>query len=206
MVFCTQQLSCGRTIIFRSFLAFLISDPNLPFCKGSSLCGVANFCHFKNALIFRILGAFWSGFFAHKNTVRWSYNRLIFRTILAFSIFDSYWPLCNGYSPCIVANFGHSQNALILWILGVFWTGFLQTTTLMWSYDRFSKCYHLLKMLVIFWSGILHTRNLMLPYNRFSHFFGIFNFWTQTDHFGKAIAFASWQILAILKMLSFFEW
>ena len=34
----------------------------------------------------------------------------------------------------------------------------------------------------------------------------IFKILTQSDHFAKATAFASWSILAIFKMLSFFEY
>ena len=58
VVFFTKQVSCCRRIVFRTFLAFLIFDPNRPFCKGYSLCVVANFGHYENAPIFRISGAF----------------------------------------------------------------------------------------------------------------------------------------------------
>ena len=37
-VFCTQPNQCGRTIIFRSFFAFLNFDPSWPFCKGYNPC------------------------------------------------------------------------------------------------------------------------------------------------------------------------
>ena len=163
---------------------------------GYSPCIVANFGHFQNAVIFRILGVFWSGFL-HTTTLMRTYNRfshlfgifnfgpklsilhgpcivshfqnghfsnircflerffdittlmrttIVFRTFLAFLILDPNWAFCLGYSPCIVANFGHFQNAVIFRILGVFWSGFLHITT------------------------------LMRTYNRFSHLFGIFNF------------------------------
>ena len=36
-----------------------------------------------------------------------------------------------GYSRCIVAIFGHFENALIFRILAVFWSRFLQRGTLM---------------------------------------------------------------------------
>ena len=105
---------------------------------------IGQFWPFSNALIFRILGVFCSGFL-HTTTLMWSYNHFSH----LFGIFN-FWPkltICMGYSPCILANFGHFQNALIFRILGVFWSGFLHTTTLMWSY------------------------------NHFLHLFGVFNFW-----------------------------
>ena len=71
---------------------------------------------------------------------------MVFRTFLAFLIFDLKWRFCMGYSPCILANVRHFQNALIFRILSVFWSGFL------------------------------HTVTLIRPYNGFSHIFGIFNF------------------------------
>ena len=46
---------------------FLFFDPNSVFCMGHSLCIVAMFGHFQNALIFRILTRFSSTFFAMNN-------------------------------------------------------------------------------------------------------------------------------------------
>ena len=46
-----------------------------------------------------------------------------------------------GYSLCIAANFGHLQNALIFPRLDVFLNRFFHTTTLMWSYNRFSHLF-----------------------------------------------------------------
>ena len=115
---------------FAPFWHFYFFNPNWPFCMGYSPCILANFGHFQNALIFRILGVFCSGFL-HTTTLKWSYNHFSH----LFGIFN-FWPkltICMGYSPCILANFGHFQNALIFRILGVFWSGFLHTTTLMWS-------------------------------------------------------------------------
>ena len=92
-----------------------------------------------------------------------------------FYFFNPKSVFCMGYSLCIVAIFGNFQNALIFGILGGFLSGFLHTTTLMWSY------------------------------NRFSHRLGNFYFLTQTEYFAWAIAFALWPFLAIFKMLLFFE-
>ena len=81
-----------------------------------------------------------------------------------------------GYSLCIVAIFGHFQNALIFRILAVFWSRFLHRTT------------------------------LMCLYKRFSHVLGKFYVLTQSEYFAWAITFASCPFLAIFKMLSFFEY
>ena len=109
------------TIVFRTFLAYLIFDPNWPFCMGYSPCIVANFGHFQNGVIFRMLGDFWSSFLDTRTLIWFT---IVFRTFLAYLIFDPKWVICMGYSPCIVANFGRFQNSLIFGILGVFWSGF----------------------------------------------------------------------------------
>ena len=84
--FCTQQLKYGRTTFFCTFLAFLIFYPNWAFCMDYSPCILANFGYFQNAVIFRILGDFRSGFL-HKTTLMWSYNRFLH----LFTIFE-FWP------------------------------------------------------------------------------------------------------------------
>ena len=53
------------TFVFDMFFGILIFDPKLGFCMGYSLCIMADF---QNALISRIFGVFWSGFF-HKTTL-----------------------------------------------------------------------------------------------------------------------------------------
>ena len=95
-----------------------------------SPCSImANFGHFQNAVIFRILGVFWSGFL-YTTCLMWSYN--CFSHL--FGIFN-FWPKLTIF--CIVANFGHFKNAVIFRILGAFWSGFMLGTSLMWSYNRF---------------------------------------------------------------------
>ena len=75
-----------------------------------------------------------------------------------------------------MANFGHFQNALIFRVLGVFFEWFF-------------------------------AHNISnVPLQSFFAPFWHFEFLTQTGHFVKAIALASWPILAIFKMLSFFEY
>ena len=50
------------------FFRILMFDPNWAFCKGYSSCVVTNFGDFRKLVILRILGVFWSGFFAQNNS------------------------------------------------------------------------------------------------------------------------------------------
>ena len=59
-VFCTEQLKCARRIVFHTFFRIVIFDPKWAFCKGYSPCILTNFGDFKNVVIFRVLGVFWS--------------------------------------------------------------------------------------------------------------------------------------------------
>ena len=54
----TTAMCCRN--VFTMFFAFLIFDPKWGFCKRYSLCLVAIFGNFQNALIIRILAVFWS--------------------------------------------------------------------------------------------------------------------------------------------------
>ena len=57
--FCTEQLLCSCRMVLEMFLAFLIFDINLPFCKGYSFWKMADF---QYCLISRIFGAFFLRF------------------------------------------------------------------------------------------------------------------------------------------------
>ena len=81
-----------------------------------------------------------------------------------------------GYSLCIVAIFGHFQNALIFRILADFWSRFLAKKNSYVFVETFLAC------------------------------FRQFYFLTQSKYFAWAIAFAMWPFLANFKMLSFFEY
>ena len=81
-----------------------------------------------------------------------------------------------GYSLCIVAIFGHFQNALIFPILDFFLEPFFAYNNLNVFVQTFFAC------------------------------FRQFYFLTQTEYFAWAIAFALWPFLAIFKMLSFFKY
>jgi len=56
-------LQCVAKTFLAIFFVFLIFDPKKGFSKGYSLCLVAIFGNFQNALIFRILAVFPSRFF-----------------------------------------------------------------------------------------------------------------------------------------------
>ena len=66
-VFCIEQLQCVLETFLACFYAFLIFEPKWRFCKVYSLCLVAIFGHFQNALIFPILAFLWSRFL-HRTT------------------------------------------------------------------------------------------------------------------------------------------
>ena len=122
----SKQLECVCTNVFRMFFAYLILKPNCPFCMGYSLCIVAIFGHFQNALIFRILAIFRAVFCIEQLECVCTN---VFRMFFAYLILKPNWPFCMGYSLCIVAIFGHFQNALIFRILAVFSSRFLHRTT-----------------------------------------------------------------------------
>ena len=84
--FCTKQLSCACRIAFRMFLAFLICQPNWPFCKAYSLYmgyNLGKMPDFQKRLISSIFGVF-SGGFLHRTTLMWLNNRFSY----VFSFFN----------------------------------------------------------------------------------------------------------------------
>ena len=111
------------------FLAFLIFDPNWPFCKGYSLCMGYSLCKmadFQTCLISWIFGVFSSGFL-HNFWTTLIFCRMAFSHV--FGIFN-FWPkltilqrLCMGYSLCKMADF----QTCFSWIFGVFSSGLTQT-------------------------------------------------------------------------------
>ena len=94
---------------------------------GYSLCIVAIFGHFQNALIFQILVVFRSCFL-HRTTVMFFRN--VFRMFEAILFFDPNCVFCMGYSLCIVAIFCPFQNIPISVILAVFRGSFVHRITL----------------------------------------------------------------------------
>ena len=127
MVFCTQQLKCASRVVLRMFLTFLIFEPKWRFCKGCSLCMLANFGHFGNVVIFQILGFFFLEVFCTQQFE--CASRVVLPMFLTILIFEPRWRFCNGYSLCMVANFGHFGIVVIFRILGVFfWRSFLHPT------------------------------------------------------------------------------
>ena len=140
-----------------------------------------------------------------------------------------------GYSLCIVVIFGHFQRALIFRILIIFSSRFLHRTTLISSYKRFSHLFGIFKfwpkVTILHGLSPLHCGHFS-PFLKRSHFSNIncffeaffapnnfevfvktflvcfrqFYFFTKTEYFAWAIAFALWPFLAIFKMLSFFKY
>ena len=124
------------------FFWILIFDPNSPFCQGYSLCTMADF---QNRLISGKFGVFSEAVdFAQilpqlyrpvRDKESFLMQAVFFTELL---IFDPNWPFCQGYSLCTMADF---QNRLISGIFGVFSSGFLHRTTLMWLKNRFSHVF-----------------------------------------------------------------
>ena len=75
-------------------------------------------------------------------------------------ILDPISAFCQGYGPCIVTNFGHFRKVVIFGILGVFSKPFFAQNKANVLLESFFTC------------------------------FLEFEFWTQTEHFAKAIAHA----------------
>ena len=65
--FCIEQLQCVVETFLACFYAFLVFEPKWRFCKVYSLCLVAIFGHFQNAVISPILAVF-SSHFLHRTT------------------------------------------------------------------------------------------------------------------------------------------
>ena len=124
-VFCIEQLECVCRNVFRLFLAYLIFNPNYPFCMGYSLCIADIFGHFAKCSHFSNISCFLEPFFCIEQLE--CVCRNVFRMFLAYLIFNPNCPFCMGYSLRTVAIFGHFQNALIFRILAVFWSRFRTT-------------------------------------------------------------------------------
>ena len=104
-----------------------------------------------------------------------------------------------GYSLCIVAIFGHFQNALIFRILAVF----LEPNVFVEIFFACLRQFYFLTQVSILHGLSLCNSNVFVE--RFFACFRQFYFLTQSEYFAWAIAFALWPFLAIFKMLSFFE-
>ena len=95
------------------FFGILSFDPKWGFCKGYSLCMMADF---QNALISRIFSVS-SSRFLHRTTL----NNLDFDMFFGILNFDPKWGFLKGYSLCMMADF---QNVLILEYEVFFWAVF----------------------------------------------------------------------------------
>ena len=100
---------------------------------------------FQNCLISQIFGIFRSGFL-QKTTVTFLKNR--FSHVFGILIFDPNLAFCQGYSLCMgysVCKMADSLNSLIFRIFGIFWSGFLQRTTVTFLKNRFSHVFGIFK-------------------------------------------------------------
>ena len=110
------------------FLAFLICEPNWPFCKAYSLymgSSLGKMADFQKRLISSIFGVFLSGFL-QRTTLMWLNNRFshvfsIFDLWAKLTILQTLYSLYMGYSLRKMADF---QKRLISQIFGVFLSGF----------------------------------------------------------------------------------
>ena len=102
-----------------------------------------------------------------------------------------------GYCPCIGANFGPSENALVFRILCVFWSCFFaqhSSNVVVQSFFASFGCFFLhghfenglvFPKLGVFWSAFLHWTFLNWSHKRFSYLFSVWNFWQKlTMHRG----------------------
>ena len=87
------------------FFGILIFDPKWGFCKGYSLCMMADS---QNVLILEYLVFFRAVFCTEQLLI---ICRMDFDVFFGILNFDSKWALCKGYSLCMMAD---SQNVLIL--------------------------------------------------------------------------------------------
>ena len=120
-------------MVFRMFLAFLIFDPNWPFCKGYSLSNMADF---QTCLISRLFGVFSSGFL-HRTILVFLKNGFS-HNFEIFSFLPKLTILKRLYSLCKMADF---QTCLISRIFGVFSSGFLHRKALIFLQNCFSHVF-----------------------------------------------------------------
>ena len=105
-VFDAQQLSCGRTIVSRTFLTFLYFGPNWP------IAVIAVAPTDRTSFVYSYVQTRLKGQYNGK----WPFSLVYVLKPLITPI----RAICESYSPCVVLNFGNFQNALIFRISGVF--------------------------------------------------------------------------------------
>ena len=132
-VFCTQQLELLCRMDFNMFFGILVFDPKWWFCKGYSLCMMADF---QNGLIPWIFSVFLAVFCAQQLEM---ICRMDFDMFFGILIFDPKWWFCKGYSLCMMADFingvifrihsfffeqffaHNNSKCFVEWILTCFW-------------------------------------------------------------------------------------
>ena len=124
---------------------------------------------FSKSSLFSNIWCFLTRFFARSNSN--VIKEIVFRMFFLISIFDVKWPFSQGYSLCTMADV---QNRLISRIFGVFSSGSLHRTTLMWLKNRFSHVF----VNFNFWPKLTILLNLQpLHDGRFSKSSHFSNIW-----------------------------
>ena len=137
-VFYTEQLKNDCRVFFSMFLRILNFDPKCQFCKGYSLCIVANFGRDEKLPFFE----YWVFLRAVFCTEQLKNDcRVFFSMFLRILNFDPKCQFCKGYSLCIVANFGRDEKVAIFRILGVFESRFLTQNSLKTIVECFLACF-----------------------------------------------------------------
>ena len=132
-VFCTEQLQMTCRMDFDMFCRNLIFDTKWRFCKGYSLCMMADF---QNVLISWIFSFFfWAAFCREQLKM---ICRMDFDMSIGFLFFDPKWGFCKGYSLWMMAE---SQNALISRIFSVFSSSFFAQNKSKWFVQWILTCF-----------------------------------------------------------------
>ena len=131
-VFCAEQLSAFRRIIFSMFLRKKKLKITCPFCMGYRLTKMEDL---QNALISRLFGVFPRNLLQRKNLC---IPQNYFQHVFAKEKLKITCPFCMGYR---LTKMEDLQNALISRLFGVFFTRFLAENKSMHSLESFSACF-----------------------------------------------------------------
>ena len=199
---------------------------------GYNLCILAIFGRFQNALIFPILAAFWSRFFAQNNlnvfveTFFACFRQFYFLTQTEYFAWAIAFALCHfwPFSQCShflnISCFLEPRSA---WnnfnvFLETFFACFRefyflpQTEYFAWAITfALWPFLAIFKMLLFFeyqllFGAVFAQKNLNVFEETFFASFGQCYFLTQTEYFAWAIAFALWPFLGIFITVSFMEY
>ena len=149
-------------MVFFMSLAFLIFDPNWPFCKGYGLClgcSLCNIADFQNCLIFRMFGVFFFfflRFFAQCN------SNVIVKLAFLFLTQTDHFARTIAFPWAIAFAWCDFQNCLISRIFGVFLALFAQNNcslfvecffACLWHFSFLIWTEHFAKTIAFVWAG-----------------------------------------------------